>query len=245
MPEAIFICLDSSDYSRNGTTKHESRLSAISKPLQVYIASKINDNPENIVGLLSMSRKSNSVLESLTRDTDRLFASLNDITSSGELDLYRGIQTARLAMAHKGSLVKKRILAIICSPLKENSANLSMLAKSLAKDGVSIDIVNLGNSCNEKFLELFTINRPEDGEVTIISIKSDEKASALTLQSIQRKEVIGERVSVDIHSLSGGQSVHSSSVGGGFQDSNREEMDPDLALAIQLSLQEMNKNDLP
>ena len=260
MPEATFFCIDSSDYSRNTDSIGESRLKSILDFLKTYMVSKIRENPENSTGFLTMGGKNCVVYESLTNDEDRVKSSLGKVISDGGFHFDEGIRTARLALMHRFATVgKKRIVAFICSPVESDDFSLTTVSKILRKECISIDIVNIGNPENNHTFEIFMKNLSNGNECSFFPIPEKVCIKDLLVDYFMKSGKVGnmghptEVNDTDMNlaiqlSLQGnenigrelGQSSPDAECSTDMHQTDLEEIDPELALAIKLSLEYSN-----
>lgn len=76
------IIIDNSDYSRNGdclTTRFQAQLETAS----TIIRTKINSNPQNKIGLMTMSGNQCQVLTTPVGNTSQLYSKYNQIQIEG------------------------------------------------------------------------------------------------------------------------------------------------------------------
>lgn len=143
------------------------RFGAQSDAVNVIFGRKINANPENTVGLMTMAGKtcvvlpshsltlhsfllslplyaSPQVLATLTTDQGKILSGIHSTQISHESDLHTSLQVAQLALKHRQNKnQRQRIIAFVGSPLKEEKG-LVKLAKKLKKNNVAVDIVSFG-----------------------------------------------------------------------------------------------------
>lgn len=93
--EAVMICLDNSDHGRNGDFS-PSRLEAQQDTANLICGAKVQSNPENAIGLLTMAGKRVAVEAAPTSDMGLFVQALHGIPCDGKSDLVKGIQTAQV-----------------------------------------------------------------------------------------------------------------------------------------------------
>ncbi|KAK6203146.1 uncharacterized protein RJT21DRAFT_119293 [Scheffersomyces amazonensis] len=232
--EATMIAIDNSEYMRNGdylTTRFDAQLTAT----EFIFQSKTSSNPENTVGLLAYGGSGPQVLSTLTNDFGKLLSGVHDVKISGGNHFSSGIQVAALALKHRQNKVQQqRIVVFVGSPIQESEKELEKLAKKMKKNNVAIDIINFGEeSINTTKLEKFnnTINNHDNSHLVTVP-----PGPRLLYEVIASSPILVENGEV------GGGDYGDFGVGGfggaggdGFMDAN---MDPDLALALRLSLEE-------
>lgn len=221
--ESTIICIDNSDYMRNGDfipTRMQTQYDAVN----MIALAKTKSNPENNVGLLSLA--DNRVLVTLTTDLGKIMSKLHQAKINGTVDLVRGIKVANLALKHRQSKNHKpRIVLFVASPIEADQAELTKLAKRLKKEKVNVDIVNFGEEeTNQAILNEFvsTINGKEGTTSHLVSVAAPGNLSDALFSSPMFQ---GE----DGSSLPAG-------FGPGFQYGMED--DPELAMALRISMEE-------
>jgi len=115
-----------------------------------------------------------SVLVTLTTDTGKILAKLNQVLPTGDMRFISGIKIAHLCLKHRqGKNHKTRIVAFIGSPIDADEKEIIKLAKKLKKEKVNIDIVSFGeDECNADILNKFitTINGREGTGSHLVTI---------------------------------------------------------------------------
>lgn len=224
--ESTIICVDNSEFMRNGDYL-PTRLQAQQDAVNLIAHSKTRSNPESNVALMSMSDL--AVLVTLTTDTGKLLAKLHQVAPTGNMRFISGIKIAHLALKHRqGKNHKTRIIAFIGSPIQVEEKDLIKLAKKLKKEKVNIDIINIGEEdANTDLLNKFieTINGKEGTSSHLVTIPpgphlSDALVSSPILQ--------GEE----------GGSAAAGGGGGGYEFGVDPNDDPELALALRVSMEE-------
>lgn len=221
--ESTMICVDNSDYMRNGDFV-PSRLQSQFDAVNMVALAKTKSNPENNVGLLSMA--DSRVLVTLTTEVGKIISKLHQVKPSGCVDLVRSIKVANLALKHRQSKNHKpRIILFIASPVVVDHSELIKLSKRLKKEKVNVDIINFGEEeANSAILNelVNTINGKEGTGSHLVSIAAPANLSdALFSSAIFQGE--------DGSSLPAG-------FGPGFQYGMED--DPELAMALRISMEE-------
>eukprot|EP00051_Salpingoeca_urceolata_P005349 m.72502 g.72502 ORF g.72502 m.72502 type:complete len:150 (-) comp14254_c0_seq2:71-520(-) len=115
--EATMICVDNSDWMRNGDLS-PTRLDAQADAVNMTANRKLNDNPESTVGLMTIGEK-REVLVTLNRDMGKILSMLHRVTLGGPVDLLAGIQVAQLVLKHRQSKNhRQRIILFVGSPIE-------------------------------------------------------------------------------------------------------------------------------
>jgi len=231
--ESTFICVDNSDFMRNGDFL-PTRLAAQHDAVNVVCNYKTRGNPENNVGLLTMAGKRVEVLSTLTTDTGRIMAKLHLVRPEGAISFSSAIRVAHLALKHRqGKNHKTRIVVFVGSPVDEDEKELEKLAKKLKKEKVNVDVVNFGEiSPNTDKLSAFVtaLNGKEGQTSYLVTVPPGPTLS----DSIRDSPIVkGE------DGVGGGESG-----GGGNRDFDfgvDADADPELALALRVSMEEQRQ----
>jgi len=225
--ESTMICVDDSDFMRNGDFV-PTRMAAMQDAVNIVSLQKTRTNPENNVGLLTLA--SSEVLTTLTTDPAKLMSKMLAIQPQGELKLMSGLRVAHLALKHRqGKNHKMRIVVFVGSPLDGvEEGELIKLAKRLKKEKVNVDIIAFGDELvkNQKILNDFidTLNgRDGTGSHLIVVPPGPSLTDALVNSPILQTED-----GAPIGSLGGG----------GFDFGVDPNDDPELALALRVSMEE-------
>ncbi|GMM36186.1 proteasome regulatory particle base subunit [Saccharomycopsis crataegensis] len=225
--EATMIIIDNSEFMRNGdypTNRYEAQLDTV----DIIFNAKTQSNPENTVGILSMGGDGPNVLSTLTNDIGKIRVGIHDSKIHGKSHLSSGIQVAALALKHRQNKVQsQRIIAFVGSPISETEKDLEKLAKKMKKNNIAVDFINFGeeavnSSKLEKFINI--VNNHDNSH--LVNVPSGPKL----LSSV----VISSAI---LSSGEDAEGFENDGFGGdGFDfDAN---VDPDLALALRLSLEE-------
>ena len=256
--ESCMILLDNSEYMRNGDYV-PSRLGAQSDAANLVANQKTQSNPESTVGVIAMSSKGPStgaqLLVSPTDDLGKILSALHGVPLCGELtppgtdavDVAASVQVAALALKHRRNKNgAQRIVLFVGSPLEHaTSRSLVKAGKQLKKNNVFIDVVCLGElEENEaKLRELVdAANGPsaEGVERTchLVTIPAGVLPSDVLVSSpVLRADGAGG-------GMGGGAAAAGAPPPGGAGDGFAEfggidpNMDPELAMALRVSMEE-------
>jgi len=201
------------------------RLQAQQDAVGLITQSKLRSNPESNVGLLTLSGL--EVCVTLTTDSGKILAKLHAMQPKGELQLLSGIKIAHLALKHRlGKNHKTRIVVFVGSPIEAEEKELIKIAKKLKKEKVSVDVVSFGeDDCNKELLGKFieTVNGRDGKDSHMLSIPTGPHLSdALVSSAIVQGE-------------DGSGAVPT---GSGFEFGVDPNEDPELALALRVSMEE-------
>lgn len=223
--EATMIAIDNSEFMRNGdylSTRYDAQLTAT----EFIFQNKLNSNPENTVGLLSYGGSGPQVLSTLTTDFGKILSGAHGTKIDGENHFSSGIQVAALALKHRQNKVQsQRIIIFVGSPIAESEKELEKLAKKMKKNNVAIDIINFGEEAvNTSKLEKFAA-----------AVNNHDNSHLVTVPAGPR--LLYEVIALSPILVEDGFDVEGAASGDFFggMDPN---MDPDLALALRLSLEE-------
>lgn len=225
--ESCMICIDNSDYMRNGDFV-PSRMQSQFDAVNMIALAKTKSNPENNVGLLSLADC--RVLVTLTTELGKVISKLHGAKPMGTIDLVKGVKVANLALKHRQSKNHKpRIIMFIASPVSSDHVELIKLGKRMKKEKVNVDIVNFGEEeLNSQILNEFinTINGKEGTGSHLVTIAAPANLSDALFSSplFQGEEGSGLP----------------SGFGPGYQYGMED--DPELAMALRISMEESRLN---
>jgi len=225
--ESTFICVDNSEHMRNGDFL-PTRLQAQQDAVNLVTQSKLRSNPESAVGLMTLSEL--SVLVTLTTDSGKVLAKLHAVQPTGSINFIQGIKIAHLALKHRQNKNHKtRIVVFVGSPLEADESTLVKVAKKLKKEKVNVDIVSFGEDevnadALKKFIE--TVNGKDGTGSHLVTIPPGPHLSDALISSpiVQGEDGAGPNVMP--------------SGGGGFEFGVDPNEDPELALALRVSMEE-------
>lgn len=223
--ESTIVCVDNSEYMRNGDFI-PTRLQAQQDAVGLVCHSKTSSNAENNVGLMTLSSHP-EVLVTLTSDIGRIMSKLHQVQPQGDTDFMTGIKIAQLALRNRQSKNHKmRIVAFVGSPLlKIDERELTKLAKRLRKEKVNVDIVNFGEEEeNSKKLSSFinTINGRDGTSSHLFSVPPGTNLHDALISS----------------ALIQGEDGSGANAGARFEFGVDPSEDPELALALRISIEE-------
>eukprot|EP00414_Alexandrium_minutum_P002203 CAMPEP_0113820014 /NCGR_PEP_ID=MMETSP0328-20130328/1027_1 /TAXON_ID=39455 /ORGANISM="Alexandrium minutum" /LENGTH=250 /DNA_ID=CAMNT_0000787947 /DNA_START=111 /DNA_END=860 /DNA_ORIENTATION=- /assembly_acc=CAM_ASM_000350 len=227
--EAVMICVDNSDYTRNGDYT-PTRFASETDAVNLVCGAKTQQNPENSVGILTTAGDRIEVMITPTSDLGRMVSELAKIKiGSGNSDILRAIQTAQLALKHRQNKnQKQRIIAFVGSPVNATDRELETLGKNLKKNNVSLDLVSFGEVED---------NAPKL-EKLLTAVNSNETSHMLEVP-------VGPKLLSDVLLSSviinpDGEAAGGAGGGGGgdFEFGINPENDPELALALRISMEE-------
>ncbi|CAD7005516.1 26S proteasome non-ATPase regulatory subunit 4 [Ceratitis capitata] len=227
--ESTMICFDNSDYQRNGDY-FPTRLNVQKDGINLVCLTKVRSNPENNVGLMTISNTV-EVLATLTSDVGRIFSKMHLIQPKGEINLLTGIRIAHLVLKHRqGKNHKMRIVVFVGSPINNEEGDLVKQAKRLKKEKVNVDIVSFGDHGNNNEILTAFINALNGKDGTGSHLVSVPRGSGLSDALLSSPIIQGE-------DGMGGAGLS----GAGFEFGVDPNEDPELALALRVSMEEQRQ----
>ncbi|XP_062210541.1 26S proteasome non-ATPase regulatory subunit 4 homolog [Phragmites australis] len=233
--EATMICIDNSEWMRNGDYA-PSRFQAQADAVNLICGAKTQSNPENTVGIMTMAGKGVRVLVTPTSDLGKILACMHGLEVGAEANLAAAIQVAQLALKHRqNKRQQQRIIAFIGSPVKYDKKVLETIGKKLKKNNVALDIVDFGESDDEK---------PEKLEALIAAVNSSDSShivhsppgeNALSDVLLSTPIFTGEEGGSGFAASAAAAAATGAS---GFEFGVDPNVDPELALALRLSMEE-------
>jgi len=245
--EATVICLDNSDWMRNGDYL-PSRLEAQQDAVNFICAAKIQSNPESTVSVMTMAQAKNGakaeVLVTLSQDLGQILSSLHTLRIGGEIDFSAALQVAQLVLKHRQNKNQhQRIIAFVGSPIKESGEDLIKLGKKLKKNNIAVDIVNFGEEVeNAEKLENFVKTVNTGGESHLLNVP----AGPLILSELVMSSpiIVGEGggggfgAAAAASAAIAATNAASGATGGEFDFGVDPTLDPELAMVLRISMEE-------
>lgn len=226
--EATVICLDNSEWMRNGDFA-PSRLISQSDAAILMCTSKINQNPESAVAVISMAGKGPKVLITLSNDDGKLLNAISSVQIEGKSDILSTLQLAQLTLKHKqNKSQKQRIILFVGSPVSSTKNDLVRIGKRLKKNNTAVDIVSFGETVeNAEKLQSFHDAVDNNDNSALLSVPSGPHNLSDFLRSFP--------------SILNANSSSSSSSGGDNFMGVDPQTDPELAAALRMSLEDYEK----
>lgn len=221
--ECTVICLDNSEWMRNGDyvpTRFEAQQDAAS----LISTARCEQNPENTVGLLAMSNGV-ELLVSPTDEVAKVLGAFSQLSVGGKVDFAAAVQIAQLALKHRRNKNGgQRIIVFVGSPIENDAKTLEKIGKQLKKNNVAVDVVSMGElDENNAKLEVFINAANSNDNSHLISVPPGMMPSEAVLSS------------TIIHGEEGGAAAAATYAEYGGIDPN---LDPELAMAIRMSTEE-------
>ena len=260
--------MDNSEASRNGDYV-PSRWEAQADAANLIFQYKTQANPESSVGLMSMGGSGPEVLTTLTTNPGKVLDGLHRTKIRGQSHFHTAIMIAsvrlyphqaalyrhvtsyhtdsqlQLALKHRqNKSQRQRIVVLTCSPLEgpnESQSSLVKLAKRMKKNNVSIDVVAFGdlNDDTTSKLKAFNdaVNGGEGSHLEIVQPGPNLLSDVVVGSPI----LAGETGGMGGGAAAGGEGGAAGASGGGdYEFGVDPSMDPELALALRMSMEEEN-----
>ncbi|KZT13186.1 uncharacterized protein LAESUDRAFT_719515 [Laetiporus sulphureus 93-53] len=241
--EATLMIIDNSEYMRNGDYQ-PSRFAAQSDAVTTIFQTKIDSNPENTVGVMTMAGKGPEVLVTHSKDIGQILQALHDSADKigGVADIPTAIAVAQLALKHRQNKnLRQRIVVFVGSPLEGQGADekgMTRLAKKLKKNNVAVDFIVFGDGIEEgerSILKTFVENCTSGENSHYVSIPpGPHLLSDMVLNSpiLAGDRGIPEEAMAEIASGGGAGGA------GNFEFGVDPSLDPELAMALRMSMEE-------
>jgi len=225
--ESTMICVDNSEYMRNGDFL-PSRLQAQQDAVNMVCHSKTRSNPESNVGLLTLANT--KVLATLTTDAGRILSKLHQVQPEGTINLLTGVRIAHLALKHRqGKNHRTRIVVFLGSPINFDEKELGKLARKLKKEKVNVDIICFGEE-----------NGGTDVLASFITTLNGKEGTGSHLVTIPPGPHLADAL-ISSPIIQGEDGTGAVGLGaGGFEFVDPNE-DPELALALRVSMEEQRQ----
>ncbi|CAI8588580.1 unnamed protein product [Vicia faba] len=234
--EATMICIDNSEWMRNGDYS-PSRFQAQADAVNLICGAKTQSNPENTVGVLIMAGKGVRVLVTPTSDLGKILACMHGLEIGGEMNLAAGIQVAQLALKHRqNKKQQQRIIVFAGSPVNHEKKMLEMIGRKLKKNSVALDIVNFGEvdeAKTEKLDSLLAAVNNNDSS-HIVHVPAGPNALSDVLISTPIFTGDGEGGS----GFAAAAAAAAAGGASGYDFGVDPNLDPELALALRVSMEE-------
>lgn len=234
--ESCIMCLDVSEYMRNGDYA-PTRLDAQYDAACLLGGAKLQQNPESSVGVLSSGGKGVNVLASPTTDLGKLLACLHGLSASGASSLITSVKTAQLALKHrKNRSGTQRIICVVGSPVEEDERELKRLGAFLKKSSIALDIIAVGeNEGNAPKLQAFVEAADSGANSRLLLVPA----------GVLPSDVLAGHAILHGDDAAAGAAAGAARGGGGGGGAQFQEyggvdpaMDPELAMALRVSMEE-------
>lgn len=236
------ILLDCSQYMRNGDYI-PTRLEAQQDAANLLIGAKTQSHPESTVGVSAGTE----LLVSPTDDVGKILSAVHRVQMAAvdTSDIPAAVSVASLALKHRRNKNgAQRIVLFVGTPVTADIKSLQKAGRLLKKNNVAIDVVALGElDTNEAALQELVDaanGRSEDAERTchLVSIPAGVLPSDV-LASSPVLAASGGAFAAAAAGFGGGGGGGDDTGGGGFDFGGVDpNMDPELAMALRVSMEE-------
>ncbi|EFJ28815.1 hypothetical protein SELMODRAFT_170931 [Selaginella moellendorffii] len=242
--EATMICIDNSEWMRNGDYYPTSRFQSQADAVNLICGSKTQSHPENTVGILTTGGKGVRVLVTPTTDLGKILSCMHGVELGGESKITSAVQIAQLALKHRQNKnQRQRIVLFVGSPVAAEKKILETIGKKLKKNNVALDIVEFGqedDTKSEKLEALLTsVNSNDNSHIVHVPPSSEVLTDALLSSPIFEGD--GEGGSGFAAAAAAGVAAAAAAAAGGaggFEFGVDPNLDPELALALRVSMEE-------
>ncbi|KAH0691933.1 hypothetical protein KY289_019291 [Solanum tuberosum] len=230
--ESVMICIDNSEWMRNGDYSRN-RFDAQYSAFTSICGFKHLANPESTVGALTMAGKGVRVLITPTSDFGEMLSCINGLNIGGEMNLAAGLQVAQLALKHRQNKKQhQRIILFAGSPVKEDKRVLEMIGRRLNKHRVALDVINFGQEDNRKAEKLealvAAVNNNDNSHIIYIPPGARDLSDVLGRNPIFTRDVDSRKRFAAV----------ASGAGSGYDFGVDPNLDPEIALALRVSMEE-------
>ncbi|KAI0302975.1 hypothetical protein BC826DRAFT_982596 [Russula brevipes] len=247
--EATMIVLDNSEFMRNGDYQ-PTRFGALADAVTTLFQTKIDSNPENTVGVMTMANKGPEVLVTHTKEIGQIIAAVHKASTNlgRTASIPTAIAIAQLALKHRQNKnLRQRVVVFVGSPLEDASPDaeraLVRLAKKLKKNNVALDVIAFGDGIEEAGEDGHSILR---AFVEAASSSDNSRYLAIPpgphlLSSVILNSPIlaGDRgIPDELAAVPGGADPAGSGVPSQFEFGVDPSLDPELAMALRMSMEE-------
>ncbi|CAO3629348.1 unnamed protein product [Mucor hiemalis] len=179
--------------------------------------------------LVAQNEAVNLIFSSKTQLNPENTVGLMTAAAGGKPHFLTSVQIAQLALKHRQNRnQRQRIIVFVASPVESDEKTLVKLAKKLKKNNVAVDIINFGEEGeNTSKLEAFVNNVNNSDNSHLVTIPPGPHL--LSDMLISTPIIAGE---------DGGAGNFGASSGGDFEFGIDPSLDPELALALRISLEE-------
>eukprot|EP00608_Synchroma_pusillum_P002249 CAMPEP_0198422028 /NCGR_PEP_ID=MMETSP1452-20131203/2072_1 /TAXON_ID=1181717 /ORGANISM="Synchroma pusillum, Strain CCMP3072" /LENGTH=394 /DNA_ID=CAMNT_0044142277 /DNA_START=1 /DNA_END=1185 /DNA_ORIENTATION=+ len=235
--ESTVICLDNSEYMRNGDYA-STRLEAQQDAASLICTTRCEQNPENTVGMLAMAGSSVELLVSPTDEVTKLLAAFTHVSTNGKVNFAAGVQIAQLALKHRRNKNGgQRIIVFVGSPIETDVRALERIGKQLKKNNVAVDVISMGElEANSEKLEKFVsaANSNENSHLIVVP------PGVLPSDAIISSPIIhGDAAGMMGAAAAGGGGGGAGGGGGDMSEFGVDpNVDPELFMALRMSTEQ-------
>jgi 26S proteasome regulatory subunit N10 len=240
--EATMICLDNSEFMRNGDYP-PNRWEVQKETVNALTKAKLDSNQEALVGILSMAGKRTQVHASPTRSEGEINKIMTkDVDLLGQSDVITAVKTAQLVLKNRQNKnLKQRVVVFVGSPVQQDEKSFKDLGNRLNKLGVSIDVINFGRENESNNEKLKTLVNAANGEgdkaldtshFVYVPVGSGEFIDVVLSSNIQGASASNRRGGSGTVGGGGAGAAFGGGGGGGSAE------DDELAMVLRMSMEE-------
>eukprot|EP01086_Lenisia_limosa_P015180 TRINITY_DN4768_c0_g1_i1.p1 TRINITY_DN4768_c0_g1~~TRINITY_DN4768_c0_g1_i1.p1 ORF type:complete len:407 (-),score=109.27 TRINITY_DN4768_c0_g1_i1:40-1260(-) len=243
--EATVICLDNSEWSRNADYS-PSRFRAQADAASVVTTAKTQQHNESTVAVMTSAGDSPEVLVTLTNEVGLILTAVSQVKlSKYSANFSSSLEVAAMVLKHRQNKhQRQRVVTFVASPITEEVASLVKLGKKLKKNNVAVDVVAVTD--DEQSLEKISkfqeaVNKSDNSNVVFVPPNSGLVSDVILSTPIIQEE------GVNTAAVAQAAAGHSAAAANDFTPMELEafasmgidpQADPDMALAIRMSLQD-------
>jgi len=209
--------------------------------VNLLAGAKTQAHPENAVGVLTSAGVAPRVLVTPTPDLGKVLNAMQGVPVEGAANLAASVQVAQLALKHRANKHQRQRIVVFCgSPVSEDEAALVRIAKKLKKNNVAVDVVLFGGEGGadaEAKMEAFRAAADSGGNSHLVAVP----AGAILADCLFGTPIFA---GVDDDGFGGGGggggggAAAGGGGGGGFEFGVDPSLDPELAMALRVSMEE-------
>jgi len=181
-------------------------------------------------------------LVTLTQDLGKILSSLHTLKIGGHIEFSSAMQVAQLVLKHRQNKNQhQRIITFVGSPIAESSDDLVKLGKRLKKNNIAVDIINFGEEAqNVEKLEAFinAVNTNEESHLVTIPAGPHILSDIILSSPVVVGEGGGGFGAAAAASAAAAAAAASGATGGEYDFGVDPTLDPELAMALRISMEE-------
>jgi 26S proteasome regulatory subunit N10 len=240
--EACMICLDNSEWMRNGDYS-PSRLEAQHETVNDLASAKCDANQESTVGVLTLAGNRIDVHVTPTRNLGQIMNTLSkEVRAGGKSNFLGGLKTAQLVLKNRQNKnQRQRIIMFVGSPVECEQKELVALGKTFKKNNIAVDIINFGaensTNTNPEKLEAFVqaVNNADNSHLLNVPPGPHVLTNLVLTSAIMQGAAAGTAKGPV-------QTAAGPAAAPGGVDPN---VDPELAMVLKMSMEEERARQKP
>ena len=141
--ESVLLLLDNSEHARNGDYP-PTRISSMLDAANYMAGSVCNGNPESTCGVLSMGGGA-QLLSSPSDNLGKILGCMHGLSSTGTSNVVQAVMMGLLALKHRRNKNGgQRIVVFVASPVGNTEKEVVKAGKVCKKNNVGVDVVVMG-----------------------------------------------------------------------------------------------------